>query len=197
MSSTSCGIATLIFAGVTNASFTMPMKYARKWAWENTWLAWTVFALVVLPSAAALATIPNLSMVYRSATPEIILEVCGFGAGWGVAQVFFGLAVDMIGITLAFSIVLGTSAAVGSLIPMVSLHRKSLDSAAGYAVLGSIALILLGVMLCAVAGRMRETTERAVQFLTKTDLAGAAACDSVWSLCIAHEFRSRFRDTVG
>ncbi len=156
MSSTSCGIVTLIIAGVMNASFTMPMKYARKWAWENTWLVWTVLALVVLPLAAALVTIPNLSMVYRSASPNIIFEVCGFGAGWGVAQVFFGLAVDMIGITLAFSIVLGTSAAVGSLIPMVSLHRESLNSTAGLAVLGSIALILLGVMLCAVAGRMRE-----------------------------------------
>jgi L-rhamnose-H+ transport protein len=156
MSSTSWGIATLIIAGVTNASFTMPMKYARKWAWENTWLAWTVFALVVLPFATALVTIPSLSMVYRTATPNIILEVCGFGAGWGVAQVFFGVAVDMIGITLAFSIVLGTSAALGSLIPMVSLHRENLDSAAGYAVLGSIALVLLGVMLCAAAGRLRE-----------------------------------------
>ena len=156
MSSTVCGIAVLIVAGVTNASFTMPMRYARKWAWENTWLAWTVFALVVLPLAVALVTIPNLSMIYRSASPDIILEVCGFGAGWGIAQVFFGLAVDMIGITLAFSIVLGTSAAVGSLVPMVSLHRESLNTAAGYAVLGSIALILLGVMLCAAAGGMRE-----------------------------------------
>ncbi len=156
MSSTSCGIAILIIAGVTNASFTMPMKYARKWAWENTWLAWTLFALVVLPLAAALVTIPNLSMVYRTATPEIILEVCGFGAGWGIAQVFFGVAVDMIGITLAFSIVLGTSAAVGSLIPMVSLHREYLNSKVGFAVLGSIVLVLLGVMLCAAAGRLRE-----------------------------------------
>jgi len=156
MSSTSWGIATLIIAGVMNASFTMPMKYARKWAWENTWLVWTVFALVVFPLTAALVTIPNLSMVYRSASPDIIFEVWGFGVGWGVAQVFFGLAVDMIGITLAFSIVLGTSAAVGSLIPMVYLHRESLNSRAGLAVLGSIALILLGVMLCAVAGRMRE-----------------------------------------
>jgi len=156
MSGTSCGIGTLIIAGVTNASFTMPMKYARKWAWENTWLAWTVFALVVLPLAAALVTIPNLSMVYRSASPNIILEVCGFGAGWGVAQVFFGLAVDMIGITLAFSIVLGTSAALGSLVPMVALQREYLNSTAGYAVLGSIALVLLGVMLCAAAGTMRE-----------------------------------------
>jgi L-rhamnose-H+ transport protein len=156
MSNTSSGIVTLIIAGITNASFTTPMKYARKWAWENTWLAWTVFALVVLPLAAAVATIPNLSMVYRSATPHIILEVCGFGAGWGVAQVFFGLAVDMIGITLAFSIVLGTSAAVGSLIPMVSLHRERLNSTAGYAVLVAITFVLVGVSLCAAAGRMRE-----------------------------------------
>ena len=156
MSSTSWGIVTLIIAGVTNASFTMPMKYTRKWAWENTWLVWTVFALVVLPFATALVTIPNLSMVYHSATLSIILEVCGFGAGWGVAQVFFGVAVDMIGITLAFSIVLGTSAAVGSVIPMVSLHRDSLNSKAGFAVLGSIALVFLGVMLCAFAGRIRD-----------------------------------------
>jgi L-rhamnose-H+ transport protein len=156
MSNTSSGIANLIIAGIANASFTMPMKYARKWAWENTWLAWSVFALVVLPVVAALVTIPNLSMVYRSATPHIILEICGFGAGWGVAQVFFGIAVDMIGIALAFSIVLGTSAAVGSLIPMVSLHREHLNSAAGYVVLGAIAFVLLGVILCAAAGRMRE-----------------------------------------
>lgn len=169
MSGTSAGIATLIVAGVMNASFTMPMKYARKWAWENTWLVWTVFALIVLPLAVALITIPNLSEVYRSTTGATILEVCGFGAGWGVAQVFFGLAVDMIGITLAFSIVLGTSAAIGSLIPMVSLHREHLNSTAGYAVLGANALVLLGVTLCAAAGKMREgPTTRSAQSQRRT-----------------------------
>jgi L-rhamnose-H+ transport protein len=172
MSSTSCGIATLIIAGVTNASFTMPMKYARKWAWENTWLAWTVFALVVLPFATALVTVPNLSMVYRSATPNIILEVCAFGAGWGIAQVFFGVAVERIGITLAFSIVLGTSAAVGSLIPMVSLHRENLNSTARYTVLGAIALVLLGVMLCAAAGRIREGSSAQSAFSQKRTSQG-------------------------
>lgn len=156
MSSTSIGIATLIAAGVTNASFTMPMKYARKWAWENTWLAWTLLALIVLPAAVTLVTVPNLSAVYRSSPPNIILEVAGFGAGWGVAQVFFGLAVDWIGITLAFSLVLGTSAAMGSLIPMLFLHREHLDITTRVAVLGAIAFVLVGVMLCAVAGRLRE-----------------------------------------
>ena len=156
VSGTSTGIATLIVAGVANASFTMPMKYARKWAWENTWLVWAVFALVVLPLTVAFVTIPSLSAVYHSAGLGPILEVCGFGACWGVAQVFFGLAVDMIGITLAFSIVLGTSAALGSLIPMLALHREALNTKSAYAVFGAIAFVLMGVMLCAAAGRIRE-----------------------------------------
>jgi L-rhamnose-H+ transport protein len=183
MSTTSSGIATLIVAGMANGSFTMPMKFTRKWAWENTWLAWTIFALVLLPFAAAVLTVPNLSMVYRSAMPEIILEVCGFGAAWGVAQVLFGLAVDMIGITLTFSIVLGTSAAVGSLIPMVSLHREQLNTPAGYAVLGAIAFVLLGVVLCAAAGSMRDgpgappvsSPKRTSQGLFVSILSGLAA----------------------
>jgi L-rhamnose-H+ transport protein len=156
MSSTASGISILVLAGITNASFTLPMKYARKWAWENIWLAWTLFALVILPIAAALLTVPHLVQVYRSSTPQILLEVCGFGAGWGIAQVFFGVAVDMIGIALTFSIVLGTSAALGSLIPLISLHRERLNSGAGYAVLGAVLVVLVGVSVCATAGRMRE-----------------------------------------
>ena len=185
MSGTSTGIATLIVAGVTNASFTMPMKYARKWAWENTWLVWTVFSLVVLPLAVTFVTVPNLSAVYRSVTLNTILEVCGFGAGWGVAQVFFGVAVDMIGITLTFSIVLGTSAAVGSLVPMLFLHREQLTGAAGYAVLGANALVLLGVALCAAAGKVREgpsTRSTSSQKRTSQGLVLSILCGLLASL---------------
>lgn len=156
MSGTTIGIAILVLAGVANASFTMPMKYARKWAWENIWLAWTLFALILMPIAVALVTVPHLAMIYRSAPAKILLEVCGFGFGWGIAQVSFGIAVDIIGIALTFSIVLGTSAALGSLIPLITLHRERLNSAAGYAVLTAVLIVLLGVAACALAGRMRE-----------------------------------------
>jgi L-rhamnose-H+ transport protein len=179
VSGTSSGIVILIIAGVTNASFTIPMKHTRRWAWENTWLIWTVFALIMLPFAVAFMTLPHLSLVYRSVTPNTILEVCGCGAAWGVAQVFFGLAVDMIGITLAFSIVLGTSAAIGSLIPMLSLHREHLNSSAGYSVIGAVALVLLGVMLCAAAGRIREgsrTQSSSAQSRTSQGLLLSVLC---------------------
>ena len=132
---TDSGITLLIVAGVMNASFTLPMKYARRWSWENTWLAWTIFALLALPSIVTSAAIPNLSAVYSAAAGKVILKVASFGVGWGVSQVFFGLAVDAIGIALTFSLVLGTSAAVGTLVPLLLMLPDRFNTAAGYSVL--------------------------------------------------------------
>lgn len=157
MSSAASGLLILILAGVMNASFTLPMKYAHRWAWENTWLAWSIFALLVLPVAVTFGTVPHLGAVYHATSSAIILDVIFFGAGWGVAQVFFGLAVDAIGIALTFSLVLGTSAAVGTLVPLVRLHPERLNTPAGHAVLMGVAIVIAGVIVCAVAGKRRET----------------------------------------
>jgi L-rhamnose-H+ transport protein len=157
MTGTPTGLFLLVAAGAMNASFTLPMKYARRWSWENTWLAWTIFALLLLPPAIALATVPHLGALYRSTAARIICEVAGFGTGWGVAQVLFGLAVNAIGIALTFSLVLGTSAAVGTLVPLLRLHPERLNTAAGHGVLAGVALVIAGVFVCAAAGRRRES----------------------------------------
>lgn len=146
----------MIVAGIINASFSLPMKFTRKWAWENTWVVWSVLALIVLPVITTIATVPSLASVYRHGGSRIVFEVALFGAGWGVAQVLFGLAIDAIGIALAFSIVLGLSAALGSLIPLLWLHADKILSPAGYANMAGVLLVVAGVSTCAVAGRMRE-----------------------------------------
>ena len=148
MNHTEFGFLLLTIAGLMNASFTLPMKFTRRWAWENTWLAWSVFALLVLPAVVTLSTVPELATVYRVSGLMLVLCVMAFGAGWGLAQVFFGIAVDDIGIALTFSLVLGTSAAVGALIPMLRLHRDKLDTPAGHILLLGIATVLLGVAIC-------------------------------------------------
>ena len=160
MSGTSEGMLFLILAAVMNASFTLPMKFAGRWAWENTWLAWTIFALLVLPPGITLLTVPHLGDIYSSTSSVALLSAVLFGAGWGVAQVFFGLAVDAIGIALTFSLVLGTSAAVGTIIPLLRLHADRLHTQAGHLVIASVALVLVGVLICAIAGRQRERAMR-------------------------------------
>ena len=139
-----------------NGSFTLPMKFTRKWAWENTWAIWTIFALFVFPVLLAYSTVPQLSSAYAQAGAGVVLMVAACGAGWGIAQVLFGLAVEAIGIALTFSIVLGLSAAVGSLIPLVRLHPDKVLSSAGLAVISGVALVLIGVSICALAGQRRE-----------------------------------------
>jgi len=156
MSDTALGLFFLLIAGVMNASFTLPMKFTRTWAWENTWLAWSFFALVLLPLIVTWLTVPQLSDVYHDAGTGPILLAATFGLGWGIAQVFFGLAVESIGIALTFSIVLGISAAVGSLLPLLRLHSSQLLTPAGGGVIAGVVLVVIGVSICAVAGRRRE-----------------------------------------
>ena len=150
------GIFLLVIAGVMNGSFTLPMKFTRQWAWENTWLMWTIWALVIFPPVMTLATVPELRAVYSSVASGVIITVAACGAGWGISQVFFGLAVESVGIALAFSVILGISAAVGSLFPLIRLHSEQVLTRAGLEVLGGVTLVILGVGICAVAGRKRE-----------------------------------------
>ncbi len=139
-----------------NGSFALPMKFTRDWEWENTWLVFSIFALVVFPPLLTFLTLPGLGQVYEEGGAALILVVAGCGVGWGVAQVFFGLAVNAVGIALSFSIVLGLSAVVGSLVPLIRFHPEKIVTPGGMAVIGGVILLLLGVGICAVAGRRRE-----------------------------------------
>ena len=164
------GTLILLAAGAMNGSFTLPMKFTRQWAWENTWLVWTIFALVLFPPLLTIATVPSLGAVYSDVPRGVVLTVIACGAGWGISQVFFGLAVEAVGIALAFSVILGLAAAVGSLIPLIQLHSEKIFTRQGFEVLGGIALVLIGVGICAKAGRQREAAQGKTAAGPKTSL---------------------------
>src|SRR5258707_12866993 len=88
------GFLILLVAGVMNASFTLPMKFTRNWNWENTWLVWTLFALVIFPPLAAFATIPQLGQLYGEVATGLVVTVAIFGWGRGMARWRCGLSVE-------------------------------------------------------------------------------------------------------
>ena len=178
MNSAAEGMGLLLLAGVMNAGFALPMKFVRGWVWENTWLVWTVVALLVLPCALAFGTIPSFGSLLAGAG-SVVFMVALCGAAWGVAQVLFGIALERIGIALTFSIVLGLSAAMGSLIPLVRLHADRLFTRSGLTSLAGIALVLLGVATSAVAGKMRDRAKHAAA--GKTEQFGAGLLMAVAS----------------
>jgi L-rhamnose-H+ transport protein len=150
------GLLMIIVAGAMNGSFAVPMKLTHRWQWEHTWLMWTIYGLLIFPPLLTIFTIPNILAVYRESGLGVVAAVAACGAGWGISVVFIGLAVEAVGVAVSFSIMLGLSAALGSLVPLVFLHADKIATPAGVSVLAGLALMLIGVGTCAVAGKRRE-----------------------------------------
>lgn len=150
------GILLTFVAGVMNAFWPLPMRHIQKWAWENIWTVWSVVALIIIPWLLAIVTVPNLASVYAQAGMNAIGVVALFGLFWGVAQVLFGLSVDLVGMSLTFAVVNGMSSALGSWIPLVVLHPGGILTAGGMLVSGGVVGVIGGVAACSWAGHLRS-----------------------------------------
>jgi len=164
------GILLVLLAGAMNGSFAAPMKWTREWAWENTWFAWSSIALLFFPVLLAFATVPSLGDIYAQANPRVLVLVLASGAAWGVSQVLFGLGISRAGVALGFAIVVGLAAAVGSLLPLLISPAASGQGTRG--AIGGVAVVLVGVGLCAYAGSSKEPSGRAA----KAALSGILLC---------------------
>jgi L-rhamnose-H+ transport protein len=150
------GFLLILLGGLMNGSFATPMKQMRGWAWEHSWLAWAVSALILFPAAAAVATVPGLSHVYADSSGRALALTAMFGFVWGVSSVLFGLGVDRLGLSLGFGIIIGISSTLGALVPLVAQHPERIPTPAGLATLAGVFTVLAGVAACAAAGRLRE-----------------------------------------
>ena len=90
------GIASALVSGLLNGSFAAPMKKMSKWQWENIWIVWALWALVIVPFIIAWATVPDLFGVYRATDSGHLLKTFLLGAGWGAGAVTFGIGLYMV-----------------------------------------------------------------------------------------------------
>lgn len=157
---TELGVLLAAFGGIMVGNCMVPLKYMRRWRWENVWIIFSLVALVLVPWGIALARLPNLFSIYSNVKLSNFLMSFLFGSGWGVAQVLFGLAVIRIGMALSFAITIGLSAALGSLVPLLLRHPEFLSSGRGLILLLGIFLMIAGVVACSWAGRRREREQR-------------------------------------
>ena len=153
------GLVMAIIGGIMGGSFTVPMKRITKWEWENLWLVWSTVALLLVPWAIAFCTVPDLLSVYARSGTGTIVMVYALGFGFGMGVVLFGLGNAMIGIGLTFAIANGLSTALGSLIPM-AVKPSVFATAGGATVALGVALLIAGVVVCAVAGTKRDAMMR-------------------------------------
>lgn len=150
------GLGLILAAGTLQGAFALPMKFARKWNYENIWLVFAATGLVLFPWLFYFSTIPHTWEVFRLASSRSVAGIILFGVCWGVGATLTGLGLYKLGLALGFSIILGLSASFGSLVPLLVHSPGDLLSPRGITYLLGTGLMLLGIGSGAVAGSLRE-----------------------------------------
>jgi L-rhamnose-H+ transport protein len=128
----------------------------KAFAWENTWFAWNFFACALLTPLIAWLTIPSAWVVFREIGLKANLITLGGGLLSGFSGILFGLGLARVGTTLVNSLCNGIALIAGSFIPLIIQHREALEGPVGVALLAGFVLSVIGVVVCAKAGAMRE-----------------------------------------
>lgn len=165
------GLATALIAGAITGSVLAPMKMMKKWSWENIWLLFSICAYLVAPWVVAFFSIPNLLAVYRSVPTSILAVTFLLGTGWGLAVVLVGIAVDIVGLSISTALLYGSSVALGSLGALLLLEPSKLVSAENLRILAWDLILVLGVLFCAQAGRIREPASSSDGIRTRRGVA--------------------------
>jgi L-rhamnose-H+ transport protein len=109
-------ILIIAFAALAQTAFVLPIKFFRDWRWEQMWVAQAVTCF--LCSLAAACCLPADFWRMAAALPLSHWLVCyALGILWGVGGAAYGLTLSRLGISFAFSFVLGTIILVGALFP--------------------------------------------------------------------------------
>lgn len=154
----SIGVAAVVLGGVLQGIFALPMKYARRWKYENIWLVFSFTGMVLFPWLLISATLPHTREVYSLTSTSTLIKIAGFGLCWGIGATLTGIGLTLLGIGLGMAIILGLSASLGSLIPLLLLHPERLHSRQGRMYLAGTAIMLAGIALSAKAGMLRDAT---------------------------------------
>jgi L-rhamnose-H+ transport protein len=115
-------VSLTMVAGLMSGTCMLPMKFVRSWKCENLWLIFSLVSLVIIPWMLAIGLVDRLFDTYRALSFRQLAVPMLFGAGWGVAQILFGISVKRLGLGIAYAIIVGLGAVLGTLVPL-SLNR--------------------------------------------------------------------------
>jgi L-rhamnose-H+ transport protein len=181
------GLTMLILGGLSAGSSYVPLKGVKGWAWESLWAVQGIVAWLLLPLLLALLATPHLFSVLHSTRPVTLVSTYAFGFLWGVGGLAWGMAVRYIGIALGFSIATGFLSSLGTIVPIVFAGElgTTLSTLSGRITIGSIALSLIGIVICGRAGWLRDRTQKTNQTFDFKKGIGIALAAGVLGACFA------------
>lgn len=152
------GVLFHAIGGLAAASFYIPYKRVKAWSWEIYWLIGGLFSWIVAPWVVAMFMLPQTPQILANSSLSSLFWTFSFGMLWGVGGLTFGLTMRYLGVALGYSLALGISAVIGTLIPPLFngelLGIISTDS--GQVMLLGVFICLGGIVLSGKAGTSKQ-----------------------------------------
>ena len=192
------GILLIAIGSLAASSFYVPFKKVKVWAWESYWISQGLAAWIICPWVFALLTVPSgtlMDIIHDAPTSAKWLRIM-FGALWGVGGLTFGLSIRYMGIALGQSLVLGLTAALGTLIPSIVAGENLFASRAGILTMIGVAVALAGITIVGYAGILKnkslteEERKAAVKDFALKKGIPIAIISGIMSACFAYGFQS-------
>ncbi|WP_111706217.1 L-rhamnose/proton symporter RhaT [Lutibacter citreus] len=151
------GIIIAIGAGLMLGLYALPEKFTKDFKFENTWGLFFMLTMFLVPIIASTFLIKDFSGVFAAVPTDILVKMAGASVLWGIGVMMWGKAINHIGLSLGFSLFIGTVILVGSVLPFVVEGLP--EGNVFFTILGGIFVVLLGVLFNGQAGFTRELDE--------------------------------------
>ncbi len=152
------GVIWAIFAGLMLGLYALPEKFTKEFKFENTWGLFFMLTMFVVPIVASLVLIKGFGDVFASVPTDVLVKMAAASFLWGIGVMMWGKAINHIGLSLGFSLFIGTVILVGSVIPFFVSGIP--DTNAFLTILGGLFIVLLGIIANGKAGLTRESDEK-------------------------------------
>jgi L-rhamnose-H+ transport protein len=150
--------------GISAATCYLPNTQTRRWSWGTFWLVQALFAWILMPALIGWLTVPDFFNILHEAPSKPFRMAFFLGAAYGFGGMSFGKAINHIGYSLTYTLAIGISAVLGTILPMIILGGigSYFSRPGGGIVLSGMILSLLGVVICGWSGFRKENDLNAV-----------------------------------
>jgi L-rhamnose-H+ transport protein len=152
------GILLIALGSIGAASFYVPFKKVKSWAWESYWISQGLFAWIIIPWIFAFIFIPQgqLIPIIKDSPSTAKLMAVFFGFLWGFGGLTFGLSLRYLGVALGQSIALGLCAAFGTLLPPVIAGENLFSTTGGILTVIGVSITVAGIIIIGYAGSLKS-----------------------------------------
>lgn len=144
--------------GVSASTCYLPFQGTKNWSWGTFWLVQASFAWIIMPIVLGALTVPGYFSILADAPSGPFWGAFLLGGLYGFGGMSFGLAIRHVGYSLTYTISIGISAVVGTILPLMIFGglTQYFSRPGGGIVLAGMVLSMLGVVVCGWAGFRKE-----------------------------------------